>query len=154
MIRRWLSGLILASTVAVGATTCSVPAQADPDIPAEAAEAGKLDAGWIRVTCSGTTVNQQCHLRFPDGFRRLDLTYIIGGDKVAETSTFTDQPGRPRLEQQRTDSRIVSGVRVSCSTVGAWVACTVRIRERVRDYEDTYWSAGSNQGGIVWQSSP
>lgn len=145
--------LLAAAAVALVASCTGHPAYADPEIPAAATEAGKRDGGWVRVVCSGTTADQRCHLRFPDGFRRLDVTYVHGGDDLGVASTWDHStPGRVRDRARRWDARVTSGVRVSCWTVGAWADCTVRIRERVRDYRDTYWSAGVDQGGLIFDA--
>ena len=149
--------LIALTAAAATVTTCSVtPAHAD-DVPGwevmAPAEAGKIDAGWARVSCNGTTENQRCHLRFPDGFRRLRVTYVHGGDSLGTLGTWDhDTPTRRRDGVRKFDRRIVSGVRVACSTTGATVDCTVSIRERVRVFEDTYWSAGWNMGGIIYEA--
>lgn len=153
-MKRRLAALL--STVAVGAgtTTCSVPAHADPKIPA-AAEAGQVDGGWVRVVCSGTTADQRCHLRFPDGFRRLDTRLIFDGEDTGEVSTWDhDTPGRVRDRIRRFKGSPVTGVRVSCWTAGAWVSCTVRVHADLVDYRETYWSAGSNMGGLIWEAYP
>lgn len=145
-LRRALAALVVGSAVAAAPTTCSVPAAA------HAAEAGEHDAGWVRLTCAGTAADQRCHIRLPDGFRRLDVTYVHGGDELGTASTFTDQPGRPREAVRRTAGRVTRGVRAECEIVGAWASCTIHVRERVRDYRDTYWSSGSHQGGLIYDA--
>lgn len=151
-VMRRLALLVAASATAASATTCAVPARAaDPELPV-AAEAGHLDGGFVRVLCEGTVATQRCVLRFPEGFRRLNVRYFHSNDYAGTMSTWDHStPGRARDEVRTFNRRIVSGVRVSCSTTGAVVDCDVRLREQVRDYRDTYWSAGTHQGGLIWQ---
>lgn len=152
-LRCRLAALLAWSAVAASLTTCSVaPAYADPETPVPA-EAGTADGGWTRVACHGTVGDQRCGLRFPEGFRRLDVTYVHGRHQLGTGSTFDyDTPPRVRDRIRRWKGRPVSGVAVKCMTVGGLVSCTVHILARVRVYEDTYYSAGVDQGGIIYEA--
>lgn len=147
--RRGAAALITVAAIGVGAATCSAPAHSDIPSNVSTGRHGVVDAGWVRVACAVSGTGARCSLRFPEGVRRTELTYILGGDLVGiETLWDHDTPGRTRGRVRRMAGRVAPGVRVKCSTFGATATCTVGLARRYKDFNVTIYSAGVGLGGL------
>lgn len=143
--------LLATAVVAVGATTCSVPpAQADVPSNVRTGNHGVLDAGWVRALCAATDDGVKCALRYPEGAKRIDLDYRLGGRELGVESTFPyadDHAARP-APKRAAAGRVVDGVRLSCSGEGQRIECVIDIAARYRDFSVTTFVNGWSYGGL------
>lgn len=128
-------------------------AHADPPVTStetSSTEAGVVDAGWMRVVCTGTALDQRCHIRVPAGFTHMATTYIHGGEAVGTEETMP-YSYRPRLSGERFSRHVTTGIHVACRIkVRSRVTCKVRVAEHVDRFAFTTWSAGDNYGTVIW----
>ena len=143
-----LAALLSTTAVAVGTTTCSVPAHADPEV--SALQLGKADRGWVRASCLGTGTDTRCDIRLPAGAKTWRIKYYDGKDWLGTEENYPNSPG-PHTSQSLVVLKPVDEMRIACEKRGGLVLCEVKARARVTDFDITLYSDGMQQGGLIWE---
>jgi len=147
-LRRIATILATTAAVAVGVTTCSVSPAAAAEIPKSVA-GPQVNGGFVRGACTVTADAAKCAVRFPQGFRRVNVEYSVGGRWLGtEESWDRTIAGRPHGTVRRFDRNIGTGVRLECLAVGAVAYCDLDMADRYRDFNIAFYNAGSLLGGI------